>query len=168
MRPISCILAASFFAMATTSVSAVNFSQAKPLEPTSPDTDTNKFDRSPRAATDSAGNWVAVWETSAFGGTSPNNLDVAVSRSTDNGKTWTTPSRVVANEGIDDAMPSVATDGNGTWVCAYTSASMNNPPRRVVLTKKSTDTGATWSSPMMVCLLRDKRFWFLFVVFSST
>ncbi|NUM56582.1 MAG: exo-alpha-sialidase [Candidatus Hydrogenedentes bacterium] len=143
VRAIPILLMLSPFAI------AVNFQTAGPVDSTADSDGLNKFDRVPRVATDGAGHWVAVWETSELAsGPNPVDLDIAVSRSSDNGATWSTPSHVAKNAGIDDAFPAIATDGNGTWVCAYTSQSVEEPYHRAVQTCKSTDNGATWSPPV--------------------
>ena len=46
----------------------------------------------PQVTTDGAGNWVAVWDSyDTLGGTIGTDYDILVSRSTNNGATWTAP-----------------------------------------------------------------------------
>src|SRR3989304_3230674 len=71
-----------------------------------------------------AGNWVAVWGSNEnVGGTIGSDLDILVSRSTDNGASWTAPAALNSNAGTDsifpDDSPQVTTDGGGNWVAVW-------------------------------------------------
>ena len=80
-------------------------------------------DYSPQLATDGAGNWVAVWEsTDWLGDTIDTDYDILVARSTDAGATWTAPAALNSNAASDllgDYDPQVATDGAGSWVAVW-------------------------------------------------
>jgi hypothetical protein len=82
-------------------------------------------DYSPQLTTDGAGNWVAVWYSEEnLGGTIGTDRDILVSRSTDNGATWTAPAALNTNAGTDssyDTSPQVTTDGGGNWVAVWDS-----------------------------------------------
>lgn len=105
----------------------------------------------PVLATDSAGNWLAVWESNdaAFGGES----DLFVARSIDDGGTWTSPLPLDQNAAIDtgiDTNPTIATDGSGTWIVAWDSTEPLEGTigvDRDVIYSRSTDNGTTWTAP---------------------
>jgi len=74
-------------------------------------------DFEPQVTTDGIGNWVAVWLSSdTLGVTIGTDFDILVSRSTDNGATWSAPAALNTNAGSDsgtDEFPQVTTDGLG-------------------------------------------------------
>src|SRR6266404_7499265 len=74
-------------------------------------TDTG-FDGGAQVATDGHGHWVALWEsTDDLGGSIGTDGDILVSRSTDNGLTWTAPAPLNGNAGSDtgaDQSPQIA------------------------------------------------------------
>ena len=82
----------------------------------------------PALATDGSGNWVVVWESDdpradlALG----TDADILFSRSNDDGVTWSAPSAV--NDDADEDLardydPTLATDGDGTWIVAWSRES---------------------------------------------
>jgi hypothetical protein len=79
----------------------------------------------PQVATDGGGNWVAVWwSNDRLGGTIGTDDDILVSRSTDNGATWTAVAALntnAASDSGDDRHSQVATDGGGNWVAVWQS-----------------------------------------------
>lgn len=82
----------------------------------------------PRIASDGNGNWVAVWTylNAISKGVVPDN-DIAVSRSSDDGKTWTEQELLNSEAETDehnDQKPTITSDGNGKWLATWTS---NNP-----------------------------------------
>jgi hypothetical protein len=98
-------------------------------------------DNTPTLATDSNGNWMTVWNS---GGVESN---MYLSRSTDNGVSWTAP---LVTEPLPTAgsqwngVSSLATDGNGNWLLGF--AHENGMPfYDTVWTSRSTDLGATWT-----------------------
>ena len=111
-------------------------------------------DAYPQVTTDGAGNWVAVWRSSdTLGGTIGMDVDVLVSRSTDNGATWTAPAALNTNAATDsgsDGNPQVTTDGAGHWVAAWQSTDTLGGTIGAdydILVSRSTDNGATWTAP---------------------
>lgn len=82
------------------------------------------IDISPTIATDSLGNWIAVWESSNNLSGAGTDTDVFVSHSTNNDETWTDPAFLNTNAAADsghDVWPFMATDGAWNWVAAWES-----------------------------------------------
>ncbi len=111
-------------------------------------------DQRPQLATDGEGRWLVVWASNdTLGGTTGNDFDVLVARSTDGAATWTPAGALNTNattdRGLDDR-PQIATDGTGTWVAAWVSDENLGGLLGTdldVLTARSTDGGVTWSAP---------------------
>ena len=81
-------------------------------------------DEYPQVTTDGDGNWVAVWCSDDDLTPIGRDDDILVSRSTDNGATWTAPAALNTNAGTDsgdDVEPQVTTDGGGNWVAVWES-----------------------------------------------
>jgi hypothetical protein len=80
-------------------------------------------DRLVQISTSGSGTWLAVWQSlDSLAGTIGTDLDILVSRSTDNGVTWTPPAALNTNADVDgekDRWPAVATDGLGKWVVVW-------------------------------------------------
>jgi hypothetical protein len=108
-----------------------------------------EYDARPQIATDTAGNWIAVWNSSN-GGT---DSDVMFARSTDNGLSWSPAAPLQSNAWTDDASdayPEVATDGAGRWVVVWElGTDPNGPfgPDGDILFARSVDNGVSWSDP---------------------
>jgi hypothetical protein len=83
--------------VAGTGVSAQVFGPPGVLSDTVPNSDTEDDDE-PQVTTDGSGNWVAVWYTdTSRGGMSIADTNIMVSRSTDDGATWSAPSMLNSN-----------------------------------------------------------------------
>ncbi|MFQ5479382.1 MAG: sialidase family protein [Candidatus Binatia bacterium] len=114
----------------------------------------NRNDRNPRIATDSAGHWVAVWQSEdKLGGTIGIDRDILFATSSNAGASWSFPlalnSYAAVDPGIDDRFPSIATDGNGSWVVVWESHYSMGGAIGVdfdIITSFSGDNGANWSN----------------------
>jgi hypothetical protein len=104
-------------------------------------------DTAPQVTTDSLGHWVAVWTSDEDLGGIDTDLDILVSRSTDNGATWTAPAALKNNNGADWC-PQVTTDGLGQWVAVWESNTLSGPPTwdDDILISRSTNSGASWTA----------------------
>ena len=104
-------------------------------------------DTAPQVTTDNLGHWVAVWTSDEDLGGIDTDLDILVSRSTDNGTTWTAPAALKNNNGADWC-PQVTTDGVGQWVAVWESNTLSGPPTwdEDILISRSTNNGATWTA----------------------
>lgn len=148
-------------AMATPAQALLVFGPPSPLNSTaSTDIDTlnaDDVDREVSLANDGTGNWVALWSSdNPLGGTVDGDSDIFVSRSSDDGETWspaTAAMAVAATDGTDsDSSPEVA-EGAGVFVSVFSSDStlggtVGND--RDILFTRSTDNGATWSAPALL------------------
>ncbi len=111
-------------------------------------------DYSADIATDGHDNWVAVWQSEEnLGGSIGMDLDILVSRSSDNGATWTVPIPLntnAASDTGDDEEPHIFTDGLGNWIVAwYSNDSLGSTigTDDDILMARSTDNGTTWTAP---------------------
>ena len=109
-------------------------------------------------ATDCAGNWMLVAESDNL--TSPttgSDGDLVCFVSKDNGFTWSQPKPVnnwAATDDNGDGMPSVATDGKGTWAVVWQGHNAFGGPPHIgnVFVSVSTDIGDNWTTPTRVNL----------------
>ena len=112
-------------------------------------------DMSVAIATDGDGNWVAVWSSDDdLGGSIEVDSDILFAHSTDNGRTWTSPTALNTNadtDSGDDGSPELATDGEGNWVAVWTSSDDLGGTVGTdhdILFARSMDDGYTWSAPV--------------------
>jgi len=113
-------------------------------------------DRFPYITTDSTGTWITVWDSLAtLGSTIGTDLDILVSRSTDNGLTWTASEPLNSNAAEDvgrDSGACLATDGASNWVAVWASednlgGALGDEGDLNIFVSRSTDNGSNWSFP---------------------
>lgn len=92
----------------------------------------------PQIAVDAQGNINLVWLDS-----SPGNLSVFFSRSTNGGATLSTPENLSNNPGGSALFPQVAVDSNGNIFVAWFDSNSGNPS---IFIRRSVDGGATFST----------------------
>lgn len=106
------------------------------------------IDEQPDLATDGMGTWLAVWSsTENLGGSIGVDRDVLVSKSTDNGATWTAPKVINSDASSDvgeDFSTKIVTDKAGNWLVVWVSN--NDLSDLDVRFSRSTDNGVTWSA----------------------
>lgn len=109
-----------------------------------------------------ADDWLAVfaaprYQTGLFG----RDGDVFVLRSSNGGVSWAPPLPIAAyatGDGSPDFSPSIATDGDGTWLASWIShhpAGANDNLDSDVLVAVSNDDGASWSAPTLLDTAMD-------------
>ena len=80
-------------------------------------------DDSPIGVSTGPNQWLVVWYTDdTLGGTIGADYDILISRSTDNGATWTAPAALNSNAATDsgdDFDPVIAGTPGGTWIAAF-------------------------------------------------
>lgn len=121
-------------------------------------TDGANNDRHPAIASDKAGNWVCVWEsTGAPASANGFDAEILCSRSSDNGLTWSAPQTLNNNATVDgvlnDRRPTVRTDGAGNWITAWhTEYPLDGDLVNDfdIAASTSFDGGATWSPMTLV------------------
>jgi cysteine-rich repeat protein len=108
-------------------------------------------------ATDGAGHWIAIWGHQEPGPGGPGHGyvdgDLQIVRSADDGISWTAPAPMFTDPALDGTfanIPSIASDGAGTWVAVWRVLTFVGTTRTDddLLTARSTDDGVTWSVPV--------------------
>ncbi len=102
----------------------------------------------PQITTDGNGTWIVVWHSAYdLGGTVGNDYDVFVTRSLDNGATWSAPAALNSNAAVDtwdEDEVQIATDGAGNWMVVW--GTDNEVNIYEVWFSYSSDGGVTWSA----------------------
>jgi len=96
----------------------------------------------PSVVTDGQGHWIAAWRTGDANSSSTTAFDIVYARSIDNGANWTSPLPLSGNLAFD-AIPRMATDGQGHWVVVWASAGQ-------CIYVRSIDNGENWSAPALL------------------
>ena len=123
-------------------------------------TDDSISDINPDMATDGAGNWVAVWESTInLDSTLTPDGDLVTAHSADNGQTWSAPALLSFYGDSDeddvytDEFARISTDSDGTWITVWvTQHDMGGTKGNDedVVYSRSTDNGETWSAPAVL------------------
>ncbi|MCP4594002.1 MAG: exo-alpha-sialidase [bacterium] len=107
-------------------------------------------DGTPHVAANPNGTWVAVWMKGKDYG---DEHDIYTSRSTDHGRTWTSPVYLHASmttDPGDDIVPRIASDGTGNMVVTWKSDNLigsNGTADGDIHYSRSGDSGASWTAP---------------------
>ena len=115
--------------------------------------DSGYVDIAAHIATDEAGVWIASWSGTITG--TANDRDIFLSRSTDNGETWSPRARLGTNAPSDQPTlaPHLAADNNGNWVavCDTWDTQGGTLPSGIhIFASYSSDGGTSWSSPQSI------------------
>ena len=111
-------------------------------------------DSVPQIASDGNGTWITVWESNEnLNGSLGTDSDILFARSTDDGRTWSSPAALNNNAASDtgsDLAPQIVADAGGVWICVWVSddtlgGTIGNEAD--ILFARSTDGGLTWSAP---------------------
>lgn len=96
--------------------------------------------------TDGKGHWVAAWSSGDEGAS-----DIVVSRSVNNGETWTAPVPLNTNPATDfplEGWVNLATDCAGNWLAVWIFQKEGEDLD--LISARSTDNGENWSDPVPV------------------
>ncbi len=105
-------------------------------------------DMYPALAGSATGTVVAAWR-SLDSSVPANDDDVLVSRSTDSGLTWSSPSVIYGSpEDYQAPVVDIATDGSALWIAAVARYGIMSDPEIAVV--RSTDDGQSWLTPINV------------------
>ncbi|MBI3736794.1 CHRD domain-containing protein, partial [Candidatus Sumerlaeota bacterium] len=120
-------------------------------------------DTNPQIATDGSGHWIVVWESAGFAGA---DKDLLLSRSDDNGMTWSLPQVLttsMTSDAAQDVAPSLATDkrfvtSGGTapsvwgivWEIDGGPGGGSFGPDADLAYSFSSDNGVNWSAPVPI------------------
>jgi len=112
---------------------------------TQPTSSAGEEHTTPSIAADEKGNLVAV--TASVNGDFGPDSDIVITRSTDNGTTWSNVSLLLADDTDADVSPVVATDKNGNWIVVWSSdrAADTTNNNFDIFYSTSTNNGEQWS-----------------------
>jgi len=104
-------------------------------------------------ATDAAGNWLAIWQSSPSAGSA----NVLASHSFDAGESWS-PAVTINQIAGYHIGPHLATDGSGNWIAAWASnvTSTGAVGRDFdIYSARSSNAGASWTNPALLNVNAD-------------
>ncbi len=102
----------------------------------------------PYIASDGNKTWVAAWSNQLATGVA----SINISRSTDNGLTWSPSRNISSTASPQDTNPVIETDEHGSWIIAWANRKIATPAR--VEYAESRDNGATWASGGLIANYR--------------
>lgn len=142
-----------FVAFSRSTDAGATWSVAAPIDPDA--TTVNGADIKPCLATDGAGRWIVVWDShDDLGGPAGTDADILYSISTDNAVTWSAQQLLNSNgttDGVgEDYAPTIATDGGGNWIAAWSTNGVLTSGQYEIACARSADGGATWSAPALM------------------
>ena len=100
----------------------------------------------PEVLSDGENVWIAVWRTWMHPVTSDISIHAVLSRSADNGATWSAPLAIGSHDSL--WFPRLATNGTGDWVVVWKHGTR-------IYFARSTDNGVTWNEEEMLSTFTD-------------
>ncbi len=129
-----------------------NWSNPAPLNSTAGSDSAS--DSNPTIAMDAQGRCVAVWQSDeTLGNTLGGDFEIFVARSLDAGASWSIPiplNNNAADDSAGDSLPDIAMDDDGHCVAVWISSGLPRISPLYILTARSIDGGANWSSPVSI------------------
>lgn len=112
-------------------------------------------DRHPALMTDGNGVWIVVWASSETFHDASTDRDIFISRSADNGETWSASQLLHSSADSDtgsDNRPALMTDGSGIWMTVWFSTEDlgGAGTDRDIFLSRSTNNGVDWSAPQLL------------------
>ncbi len=98
----------------------------------------------PQIVTDGLGNWIAIWYS--WSTLSGGDADIFISRSINNGASWSSPQALTSDSAVDDTYPQIATDCSGTWIAVWASEDTSTSDDDIFFSI-STNNGVGWTTP---------------------
>ena len=93
------------------------------------------------------GVFVALWQSDD--GAGGPDFEIKLSRSTDGGLSWSSPTTLTSNS-ADDTFPTIASDGLGNWVAVWESDEALVGGDGDLFVSRSTDAALSWSTPVIL------------------
>jgi hypothetical protein len=102
-------------------------------------------DTHPSIAAGQDGIWIATWQRTDPDALADVETGAYVARSSDDGATWSQPTKIIdrPNDDFSSSAPAIATDGKGTWIVAGQSDDD-------LFRAQSTDNGESWQSAIAI------------------
>jgi len=106
----------------------------------------------PHIATNGVGTWIASWVSASGGSSESSAIDIVVSRSTNNGQSWSLPVAIPHPPGHNTSSkdcPAIAGDSTGTWIVVW-HASVQTDSDKDIYVSRSLDDGIAWAPAAMI------------------